>query len=180
MTILCEKCNKEFGSKEALQMHSQSKHREIVKTPLLSSRQKKKMRNWTYVVLVLGVIMGIIYLITSNITTLPPTTIQGHAEINPPSHIMKEPMELVVLKHMLEHADGVEGGIGGVVINYNCEDFECEEGLVEQLEEFAIKYPQYVYVAPFKNMGAKIVLTKINRQEVLEEYNEEFIDNFVR
>lgn len=179
MEKTCSKCNKTFGSAEALQMHNQNKHPENVKKPLISSTHKKKIRNGIYAIFILGAIVGIIYLITSNITTLPPTTMQGHAEINPPSHIMKEPMKLVVHKHMLEHADGKEGGRGGVIINYNCDDFICEEGLIKKLEAFSMKYPEHVYVAPFSNMNAKIVLTKLNQQRVLEEYEEKIIDNFV-
>ena len=40
-------------------------------------------------------------------------------------------MPIAIQKHMLEHADGKEGGRGGVIINYNCEDFNCEDGLIE-------------------------------------------------
>ena len=116
----------------------------------------------------------------STIETFPPKDIQGHEEINPPSHILKEPMSVAVHKHMLEHADGKEGGREGVIINYNCKDFFCEAGLIEKLEAFTIKYPVYVYVAPYPTMDAKIVLTKLNQQKNMEEYNEDLIDSFVR
>ena len=43
-----------------------------------------------------------------------------------------------------------------------------------------IKYPNHVYVTPFSDMAAKIVLTKLNQQKVLEEYDEEIIDRFVK
>ena len=127
--------------------------------------------------------MGAIWLIfffVSNIKTLPPSTMEGHAEISPPAHILQEPMKLVVHKHMLEHADGKEGGRGGIIINYNCDNFVCEDGLIKKLEAFAVKYPEHVYVAPFPNMEAKIVLTKLNQQKVLNEYDEQAIEEFIQ
>lgn len=178
MENICERCNKEFGSREALQMHNQSKHLENVRKSLLSSDQKKKIRNWTSIILAIGIMVSIAYLIFSNVKTLPPTTMQGHAEINPPAHILKEPMPLVVHKHMLEHADGK--GKPGAIINYNCKDFECENGLIEKLEAFAMKYPEHVYVAPFPNMDGMIVLTKLNQQKVLDGYDEETIEGFIK
>jgi len=78
---------------------------------------------------------------------------------------------------MLEHADG--GDIPGIIINYNCKDYNCEGGLIENLESFAEVYPKNVYVAPFKNMATKIALTKLGRIEVLEEYDENRIHIFI-
>ncbi len=125
----------------------------------------------------LGIIVGAFF-IASNIKTLPPKDMQGHIEQSPPSHIMKTPMPIAIHKHMLEHADGE--GRPGVIINYNCEDYVCEEGFIEELERFAVKYPEHVYIAPFPRMDAKIALTKLNQQKILEEYDEEMIDGFVR
>ena len=50
----CLHCQKMFDSVEALQMHNLAKHSETVKVPLLTSRQKKKMRNWVIVAVILG------------------------------------------------------------------------------------------------------------------------------
>ena len=77
---------------------------------------------------------------------------------------------------MLEHVDGA--GRPGIIINYNCKDYKCEDNLIEKLEAFATKY-DYVYVAPFKGMDAKIALTKLGKIEVLEEYDESLIINFI-
>ena len=89
-------------------------------------------------------------------------------------------MNLVVHKHMLEHADGKEGGRGGVIINYNRNDFTCDDSLIEKLEAFAVIYPEHVYVAPFQDMDAKIVLTKLNQQKILGGYDEQAIEEFVQ
>ncbi|NQV92017.1 hypothetical protein HQ489_06095 [Candidatus Woesearchaeota archaeon] len=175
----CKECKKEFSSKEGLEMHNKSKHQATVKEPFFTPVLKKKIKYIS--VSVIGIVL--IYLIfssVSNIKSLPPTTMQGHIEVNPPSHIMKIPMQLAIHKHMLEHADAVEGGRPGIIINYNCKDYSCDNDLIEKLEFFAQKYPEHVYVAPFKNMDAKIALTKLNQQKLLEEYNEQIIDEFVR
>jgi len=177
--VRCEDCDREFSSNEALKMHNQTKHPENIKKLVVSSKHKKKIKMWASIFVSLLIIIGLIYLLLSSVKILPPTTMDGHIEVNPPSHILKNPMNLAVHKHMLEHADGVEGGRPGVIINYNCIGFECEPGLIEKLEQFAIKYPIHVYVAPFPKMDAKIVLTTLNRQKVLREYDENAIDSFV-
>lgn len=136
------------------------------------------MRNWSILLIILGLIIAGIMWEISNVERLPPTDIQGHIESKPSSHILKDSMPLAIQKHMLEHADGVEGGRGGVVINYNCKDYSCEGNLIENLETFALNY-DYVYVAPFKGMDAKITLTKLGKIDVLEEYDETRIKNFI-
>src|SRR3989344_6222927 len=175
----CEKCDKEFSSEESLEQHNQSKHLELYKGHKkgLSDNQKNKIRNWFILILVFLVIFGGIAYLDVTSETLPPTTIQGHVEVNPLSHILKEPMNIKVQKHMLEHSDG--NGAPGIIINYNCEDYECESDLIENLESFAVKYPDNVYVAPFPKMDAKIALTKLNKIDILGYFDEQKIDNFI-
>ena len=177
--IRCEKCDKEFASEEALNMHNKAKHAELSKEPkkILTEQQKKKIRNWFIFVLVMVVIVGGAVYMFLNIKTLPPIDIQGHIESSPISHVVKEPMSIAVQKHMLEHADGE--GLPGIVINYNCKDYQCGGDLIPKLEAFAEKYPSNVYVAPFANMDAKIALTRLGRIEVLEDYDEDKINRFI-
>ena len=138
----------------------------------------KKIRNWGIFIVIIGLIVfGMVWGIL-NIERLPPTDMNGHIESNPISHVLKDPMPITIQKHMLEHVDGVEGGKGGVIINYNCKDYQCEESLIENLEAFATQY-NYVYVAPFKGMDAKIAITKLGKIDVLEEYEETRIKNFI-
>lgn len=175
--IKCEICDRIFKDMEGLASHNSAKHPEKIsekKNPL----PIRKIKNFGIFLIIGGLIFYGIFLWFSNIETLPPTDILGHVESNPISHVLKEPMPLEIQKHMLEHADGVEGGRGGVIINYNCKDYKCEDGLIENLEGFAEDY-NYVYVAPLKGMDAKIALTKLNRIEILEEYNGEAIRNFI-
>lgn len=180
MSAHCELCSREFQSNEALQDHNKAKHTDQAKKQLLTPARKKKIKTGTVVIVLIVAVIGFIFFFISNSKTLPPKDMQGHMEASPPSHILKEPMSITIHKHMLEHADGKEGGRGGVIINYNCKDFSCEEDLVEKLEAFGQKYPLHVYVAPFPNMEAKIVLTRLNQQEILNEYDAQIIDGFVQ
>lgn len=176
--VECGKCGKDFGSEEALAMHMQAKHPENAKTPLLSGKARKRIMLWSIVIVALAAVIGLPAYFYGTAKTLPPTSIEGHIEDNPPSHVLKEPMMLQIQKHMLEHADG--SGPPGAIINYNCADFVCEKGLIGKLEAFAEKYPENVYVAPFPRMDAKIALTRHGRIEILEDYNEQKIDAFIR
>ena len=173
----CEICDREFKDLDGLAAHNSAKHPELIpkeRKPL----PIKKIRNWSIFILIIGLIISGIIWSVSGIEKLPPTDIDGHIESNPSSHVLKEPMSISIQKHMLEHVDGIEGGRGGVVINYNCKDYTCELNLIADLEAFADKY-DYVYVAPFKGMDAKIALTKLGKIEVLENYDEFLIINFI-
>ncbi len=177
MDFHCDACEKSFGSEEALEMHNRAKHPVEVKKPLISPKAKKRLKGWSIALLVIVLIaVGIFFL--SNRKVLPPTTIEGHIEVSPHSHVLKEPMPMAVQKHMLEHADGV--GPPGVIINYDCMSYECEPDLIPKLEEFAERYPDFVYVAPFRNMKARIALTRLNRIITLDSFNEDMIDNFIK
>ena len=129
--------------------------------------------------LVLFLLAGLPFYFIINIETLPPTSMEGHIERNPDSHVLKSPMPEAVQRHMLEHADGKQGAIGGIIISYNCRNYECEEDLIEKLESFAEKYPDNVYVAPFPRMDAKIALTKLGKIKTLEQYDGQLIENFI-
>ncbi len=174
----CEICNREFKDAGGLAAHYTAKHSELVVKPN-KMLPIKKIRNWSLFIIALAVIIFAIVWSISSIERLPPTDMDGHIESNPSSHILKEPMPIAIQKHMLEHAGSIDKGRGGVIINYNCKDYECESDLIGNLEVFATKY-KYVYVAPFKGMDAKIALTKLNKREILEEYNNETIEKFIK
>ena len=173
----CEKCNKEFGSEGALASHNQAKHPPEAERTLINPKTKKRIKFWTITLLVIIIFWYGFYRI-ANVKGLPPTDMSGHIEVNPPSHVMRTPMRIEIQKHMLEHVDGGEGGRGGIIINYDCENYECEEGLIDQLESFADEF-DFVYVAPYNNMKSKIVLTRLGRLKQLDEYDENIIRFFV-
>lgn len=118
-----------------------------------------------------------VYFWWSNRSALPPTEFAGHIEQSPESHIIDRPMPILVQKHMLEHADG--GGPPGVVINYNCEDFDCEPELIEELADIANQYPEFVYVAPFPGMTKKLAITRYKKIETFDSFDKEALIRFI-
>ncbi len=59
--LRCEKCDREFGSKDALNMHNESKHPEEYKAPLMSKKVKKRIRNYLILFIIIALIGGFIY-----------------------------------------------------------------------------------------------------------------------
>jgi len=173
----CDECERDFGSEQSLSDHNRSKHYKPEREPVVS----KKTKNWLVIVIIGLLLIGGIYLIipgASGAKSLPPITMDGHVERVPDSHISKSPLALNVQKHMLEHVDGLDGVRGGVIINYDCENYECEEGLIGSLEDFAVEY-DYVYVSPFKNMEVKIAVTSLGRIEKFDSLDERAIEIFI-
>ena len=173
----CEICDRNFKDTDGLAMHNKAKHPEKIpreRKPL----PIKKIRNWSIFLVIIGLIIFGIFWGISSIERLPPTDMQGHIESSPSSHVLKKPIPINIQKHMLEHVDGKEGERGGVIINYNCKDYQCEDDMIGKLETFALEF-DYVYVAPFKGMDAKIAITKLGKIEILEEYDKAQIKNFI-
>jgi len=144
---------------------------------------KKSIKKWlgiVVVVLVLLVAIGAFFRFASTRKVFPPTSSLNHTETGPDRHISDTPFTYNDQVHMLEHADGVQGGTPGIFINYNCIEFDCEDDLIDKLTKIAQDYPKFVYLAPYTNMGAKIVLTKEGKQEIFESFEENKIRNFIR
>ncbi|MDA2936393.1 DUF4670 domain-containing protein [Patescibacteria group bacterium AH-259-L05] len=165
---------KQLTKKEQRQLRKQKKIEERKRAQ--RRQQIKKIVNITILVLFIG--GGLFALIWFSLTAskLPPTTMEGHIEQSPPRHILNQPMAEVIQKHMLEHADG--GGRSGVIIQYNCDTFECEPDLIKKLTDLVKQYPDNVYLAP-NNYDGKIILTKLGRKKILNEFDEEAIRNFI-
>ncbi len=110
---------------------------------------------------------------------LPPTTIAGHVESYPRARISDRPIPLAVQKHILEHVPLSAGGQRpGILLQYNCVKFECEPDLVDRLRAIAQRY-EYVYMAPYPEMDAKIALTAYRRILTLDEPDEDRILEFI-
>lgn len=118
-----------------------------------------------------------LYAFSTTVEIYPPTEVRGHSESSPPSHVLSEPMSDPVQKHMLEHADG--RGRPGVIINYNCQEFDCTPELLDNLEAIVNQYPDFVYLAPYPGMSARIVVTRYGEQEILDAFDEERITAFI-
>ena len=173
----CKHCGNEFNSADALHMHMNAKHHNEPKE-FLSKSLMKKIKIYSIITIILVILFIGIYFAT-NIKSLPPKTMEGHIEVVPDSKILKKTMDLRIHKHILEHFDGEDGSRGGIIINYDCKTYTCSSDMVLNLEEFTKTY-EYVYVAPYKKMKSKIVLTKLNRQITLDEFSPETIDQFLK
>lgn len=112
----------------------------------------------------------------SLIPSLPPVSQENHVEQSPIAHIITTRMPDAVQRHMLEHADG--SGPAGIIIQYNCDNYDCASDLIDKLATLVEEYPTNVYLAPNKYDG-KIILTRVGRKLVLDTFDEEQIRNFI-
>jgi len=154
--------------KEELKKREQKKER-FAETP------KNIGRRFLYAVIGLGLIAGLGWFISTR-PNLPPTTMQGHIEESPKAHIVTEPIPDNIQRHMFEHADGK--GKPGVILQYNCEKYTCEPDLIEKLTALVTQYPDNVYLAP-NNYDGKIILTKEGKLEILDQFDEQKIKEFI-
>lgn len=141
----------------------------------LTEAPKKIGRYILYILIGVGVVGGLGWFIATR-PSLPPTTDANHSEGIPPAHILTQPIPDPIQRHMLEHADGKDSP--GIIIQYNCDKFECEEDLIEKLTNLVRQYPNNVYLAP-NNYDGKIILTKLNRRKILDDFDEQAIKNFI-
>jgi hypothetical protein len=152
----------------------QRKHEERKKEQ--RNRKMKKARNAATIVLfVSGGIFALGWYVVSR-PSLPPISTQNHSEQSPPSHIVSRPIPDAIQRHMLEHADG--RGAPGVIIQYNCNDFDCEPDLIQKLVAVAELYADRVYLASNNNDG-KIILTKLGQRKILDVFDEQAIRIFI-
>ncbi len=148
-------------------------------------RERRSSPLWAWLLLVGGSLATIVLIVlavryasgATGGTYYPPTDTAGHAETSPPSHILERPLPLATFKHMLEHADG--SGPPGVIISYNCDDYDCQPDFVDRLRAIAEDYPDFVYLAPFPGMTAKLAVTRRGKQVILDEFDEQRIRNFI-
>src|SRR3989338_11302126 len=61
----CSACDKSFNSADALAMHNKSKHPETYKKPLLTTKQKRKIRNLAVAFVIIGLLVWGIAVMTS-------------------------------------------------------------------------------------------------------------------
>ena len=129
------------------------------------------------ITLVALIIAGISWVISTR-PKLPPIDLAGHIEQNPSSHILDTEMTEPIQKHMLEHADGDDKKGQGAIVQYNCKKYICEKDLIPKLTVLVKKYSKNVYLAP-GNYDGKIILTRLNKREILDNFDEEKIINFI-
>jgi len=143
----------------------------------LGNAKKKTVKYTLYTVIGLSIVGGVVWL-TSRAPNLPPTSAQNHVEISPSAHIVTTPIADNIQRHMLEHADGNDENGSGIIIQYNCDDYECGPDLIGKLTNLVGEYPKNVYLAP-NNYDGKIILTSLGRREVLDEFDEQAVRDFI-
>ena len=184
---ICNYCGRKFDNDNSLKQHKQAKHpkefQKEMENKIIENMQRKQLINVAkYLTIVLILTIAFLYLPSIiQIKYYPPTTIEGHVEAYPPARVVREPIPEPIQKHILEHVPTSFGNRPGVLIQYNCEKFDCEPDLITKLESLA-RFYEYLYVAPNTKMDAKIVLTKFGQILILDDYDErkirEFIESF--
>ena len=170
IATLTKKERKQMRREERRKEHNKEHNKE---------RNKQKVKNIANIAIAVFVVGGVVIALgwfVMSRPSLPPTSMQGHIEQSPPAHILTQPIVDKIQRHMLEHADG--RGKPGVLIQYNCSDFVCEAGLIQQLTDLVKQYPDNVYLAP-NNYDGKIILTKIGRRKVLDNFDKQAIEDFI-
>lgn len=109
---------------------------------------------------------------------LPPTGFtSAHLESLPSQQINGQPIHRLVQEHVMEREAGHERG--SMLVQYNCQAYTCEPGLVDSLTEIVKSYPPYVYLAPYPTMDAKIALAAPGRLLTLDDLDEDKIRRFI-
>ena len=129
------------------------------------------------VVVVALVAVGLVFFATTA-KTLPPTKLtHPHTESLPPRQINTQPIPRGIQIHVMERNSTHPPG--QMLVQYNCQDYQCEPDLIQKLTDLVQEYPPRVYLAPFPIMDAKIVLAAPGRLETLETFDEEKIREFI-
>ena len=164
----------DIEKKEKKEVKEQEYGKERLKEKITTA-PKKIGKYMFYAIAVVGVMSGIAWLV-SIAPNLPPTVQENHIESAPSAHIVTTSIPDNIQRHMLEHADG--SGSPGVIIQYNCSDYECEPDLVQKLTALVEEYPENVYLAP-NNYDGKIILTRLGKRKVLNGFYEQIIRDFI-
>ena len=110
--------------------------------------------------------------------TLPPTKLtHPHTESLPPQQINTLPIPRGIQIHVMERNSSHPPG--QMLVQYNCEDYQCEPDLIQNLRDLVREFPSTVYLAPFPTMDAKIALAAPGDLEILETFEEGKIRKFV-
>ena len=123
------------------------------------------------------VVTGLIFYASTQ-KELPPTGFgPAHSESLPTRQINIVPIPRPIQEHVMERGGGHRDG--GMLVEYNCADYQCEPDLVERLTEIVRSYPPQVYLAPYPGMDAKIALAAPGRLLTLDTLDEDRIREFI-
>ena len=157
------------GARERSRQESRSARRHNLRRNLLGAAG---------VAAALALVVGGIVLFGSLSKVLPPTSFgPGHSESYPPTQINTQPISPLIQEHVMER--GGSHPEGGMLVQYNCVDYQCEPGLAQRLTEIVRSFPPQVYLAPYPGMDAMIALAAPGRLEILDSFDEQRIREFI-
>ena len=68
---------------------------------------------------------------------------------------------------------------GNMLVQYNCSEYDCDPGLIDELVKIVDPYPDNVYLAPYPTMDAKIALAAPGRLKTFDSLDEDGIRKFI-
>ncbi|MFQ5874521.1 MAG: DUF3105 domain-containing protein [Dehalococcoidia bacterium] len=154
--------------------------RELRKQEAKKARRGKRGRTLLTVaggLAVVALVIGGLVLYGTRQKVLPPTDFgPTHSESLPAQQVNTQPIPRPIQEHVMEHV----GNMGpGILVQYNCQDYQCEPDLVPKLTEVVRSYPPRVFLAPYPGMDAKIALAAPGELEVLETFDEGRVRQFI-
>lgn len=178
----CAQCGKFFETAEALAMHASAKHAPEEKKPIITVGQGKVVKRWLVVGGILLLLVAVFYLWMATPKYRDPPfefTGQPHTEAHPPSNFVDEPIQYAVQIHIIEHNTA---DIPGVLVQYNCKrEAEACQKLAADLKALvsSMDTQKAVYVAPYYETDALVVLSGRGKMEKLKAYDESRIRLFL-
>ena len=157
----------------------QSRREEQIAARYRQRRRRLIRRVGIATVVVTALVVGVVFW-SLNQKTLPPTSFgPGHLEQFPARQINNQPIDPRIQEHVMERGGG-HHRIGSMLVQYNCVRFDCDPGMVKDLEDIVRGNPSNVYLAPYPKMDAKIALAAPGRLLVLDEFDRNRIAEFIR
>ncbi len=166
------------GGRSKRQRRKERQHQKV-RVTRAANRRRTAITAGVATVVLAGLVVGAVFFVIANSKILPPTSFgPSHSEQFPARQINRVPIPLPIQEHVMERGGG-HHLIGSMLIQYNCDRFECEPGLIAALEEIVSARPSNVYLAPFPAMDAKIALAAPGRLVTLDELDESRITKFI-
>ena len=166
------------GGRSKRQRRKERQHQKV-RGRRFANRRQTAIRVGIAAVVITGLVVGAVFFVIANSKILPPTSFgPGHSERFPPRQINSSPIPRSIQEHVMERGGG-HHRIGSMLIQYNCDRFDCEPDMVAKLRAIVSARPSNVYLAPYPAMDAKIALAAPGRLVILDDLDESRITRFI-
>ena len=166
------------GGRSKRQRRKERQHQKV-RVTRAANRRRMAITAGVATVVLAGLVVGAVFFVIANSKILPPTSFgPSHSEQFPARQINSVPIPLPIQEHVMERGGGHHLK-GSMLIQYNCDRFECEPDMIARLREIVSARPSNVYLAPFPAMDAKIALAAPGRLVTLDELDESRITRFI-